>query len=136
MTPDPNINEALEEMTEILKRRNLMGIVSVVSDDKGEHGSHAAFTSHFGTSWSAAWIEEFPDGRAGLRLRCKQADYPTKEAWENTMNATINGMIGLVQTSMPLYGMIKNMVSEVSNRMEIITASGTVTGVEVRGVRE
>jgi hypothetical protein len=37
---------------------------------------------------------------------------------------------------MPLYGMIKNMVSEVSNRMEIITASGTVTGVEVRGVRE
>lgn len=84
--PDPKLKAAMEEVKGILEKYDIAGSVLLSSP------ANIEFLRSFKTSWTAAWIES--DGC--LRIRCKQADYATREDWVKIMTATVGLFAGLV----------------------------------------
>lgn len=78
-------NAAIEEIKAVLAKYDLAGMIVVQSPNE------SAFLHKIDPSWSCAKFEERPNGTM-VRIKAKRAEYPTKEAHQNTVTAT-TGMI-------------------------------------------
>jgi hypothetical protein len=85
--PDPKLKAVAAEIAAILKKHDVAGTVVLSSPNFME------YLHHFEASWNALHFETV-DGKPALRFRCKRADYPTKEAWAETMRVTIGTVQG------------------------------------------
>lgn len=89
---DPNAKAGLTEMLAIAKERDLAAMLIVHSANQME------FAMHLNASWSCAWVE--PDEGKGMQLRIKSklADYPSKEAQQKAIEATVGMVLASVGT--------------------------------------
>jgi hypothetical protein len=90
--PDPILKSAMEEIKAVLKKHDIAANVILASK------THLEYLRQVETSWTALRMERDAAGRAvGIRFRCKQADYPTKEEWKEAMRLSICTMLGFVE---------------------------------------
>ena len=87
--PDPKLQQAINEIDAVLTKHNIAGIVFVASE------SHAHYLHHLQASWNACYMENTPKGEA-LRVRCKRADYPTRDAWRLAMKNSVGTIMGFI----------------------------------------
>lgn len=76
----------MQEMLAIAKKRDLAAFLII------ESATQAEFQLHMDTSWSCLRIEPDEGKGQGLRIRSQLADYPSKEAQRESLEATV-GMI-------------------------------------------
>jgi hypothetical protein len=99
--------KVIDEIREILEKNDLAGMVLV------QDRSNSAFLRRIDPTWSCAWMEpEGPDGKVGVRIRSKLADYGgDKERQRADIEATVGMFISIL-----------NWCGETNNNMAQITA--------------
>ena len=104
--PDPKIQQVMDKISALLKEADLAGIAFVASP------SHTQYLHHIEASWTACKME----APGHLRLRCKRADYPTKEQWQETMRLSVGTIMSLMHvtesTAQQLYGVVRALGSK------------------------
>lgn len=84
---DPKLKAAMEEIKAVLTKHDIGGICLLQSKTHGE------WLNHITPNWSCARIET--DGTNDiLRVKAKVADYPSKEAQQETVRLTVSMLCG------------------------------------------
>lgn len=111
---DPNMQEAMDEIQAILKKRDIMGVFMIATEER------AGWFQHLSPTWSAIMMEPQPDGSLGVRLRCKAADYGgDKEAQKKHLESTINGLSGILEVSFPILSTLRTLFGKAIEGMEV-----------------
>ena len=85
--PDPTLLTAMEEIKAILLKHDIAANVILSSR------THMEYLRQLQTSWNALSVEPHGDGFA-VRFRCKRADYPTREAWQEALRLSVGTLAG------------------------------------------
>lgn len=80
------IEPVLDEITAVLKKHDMVGIVMVGSR------THVDYRMNIEATWSCAWMEPCPEGIA-LRIRSKLSEYPDKAAQKKTLEETVGTFV-------------------------------------------
>ncbi len=104
--PDPKLVALRKEIEALLAKNDTTGIILLASP------THSEFLLKLDASWTCLRPEPGPDPSIiGLRFRCKQSDFPTKEAWRAGMTSSFNCLLGfhtvLIKVREMIAGLIK-----------------------------
>lgn len=106
--PDPNLKAAVEEINEILKRRDIAGMIFLASP------THTEVKHEFSPSWSCAKMEG-----PVLRIRAKQEDYPSKEHHQLAVTNTTGMLLGFSDAVHGAQEGLANIMSMLAKHFEI-----------------
>jgi len=103
--PDSNLKAAMEEIKAVLKKHDCAGMIALTSE------SHVEYLNEFKASWSCAWIEEFPDGSVGVRVRAKRKDFPSHEAQNKAVSLTVGMFLAFANMAEKQQAQIKDILA-------------------------
>lgn len=85
---NPEILPVLDEISAVLKKHDMMGLVIVGNP------SHCDWRMEVEASWSCARFEEQPDGKGvGIRVRSKRVDFASKWEQKRCLERTIGTFV-------------------------------------------
>ena len=90
-----------------------MGCVLIASQER------SGFFQELSPSWSCARIEEQPDGQVGVRILSKREDYPSREAQEEKLSLTVNGLLGLLHVHHHIGEALTGIIEMISRKVTI-----------------
>lgn len=82
-----DIEPVLDEISAVLKKHDMMGLVMVANR------THVDYRIEVEASWSCARLEKDAAGNCGVRVRSKLADYPSKAAQKECVEATVGSFV-------------------------------------------
>ena len=83
--PDPKLQAIMEEIKPILRKHNVAGLVILASPTHMEH------LLELDPPWTCFQYD--PD-KGFLRVRCKAADYPSRDAQRTVLEASVGTLVG------------------------------------------
>ncbi len=87
--PDDKLKLAADEIKAVLKKHDIAAIVTLASE------THMEFIREIEPSWSCCRLEKYEDGFA-IRVRMKQADFPSREIAKLCLEKTVGMLAGFV----------------------------------------
>lgn len=107
----------LEEISAVLKRHNMVGLVIVGNE------THCDWRIEIDASWSCARKETDAQGRECLRIRSKRADYPSKEEQKKTVEATVGTFVTFGHTLTFLGEQLHNLLLAIAGQVDFLGKS-------------
>lgn len=80
----------MQEIKAVLRKYDAAGFVILSSP------THMEFLHHFDPDWLPMFWEKPPGEVPGIRFRCRRADYPSVEAWKESMKSGAGFILGTV----------------------------------------
>jgi hypothetical protein len=127
--PDPNIQEAIAEINEILRARELAAIVLVASP------THTQFDLKLDAPWNVIRFERGPQGEIGIRIRLKTADYPTKEEAKRVAELTLGTLMGLVRVMDAVRPQLQAVVDHLAREVGLERHVDLNEGPDIEGIK-
>ena len=115
---NPEILPVLDEITAVLKKHDMTGIIIV------GNRSHMDWRVHVEASWSCAKPEEV-DGLSGvaIRIRCKREDFPSAEAQRACLERTIGMFVSAGDVMIRIQENIEGLLAQVSESVSFLGRS-------------
>lgn len=109
---DPTLKLAMAEIVAVLKKHDIAGIAVLQSKTHGE------WLNEITASWTCTQMET--DGtNEVLRVRAKVADYPSKEAQQETVRLTVSMLCGFRDGAGRIKDNMESLLALLSGQMEI-----------------
>lgn len=112
--PDPKLKTAAAEISAILKKHDVAGIVILSSL------THTEYLIGVDPSWSPCFSEETPKGKA-LRFRAKRADYPSKAAHHEAVGNGVGLIMGMLDTCRGVSATLEDCAGMLAKHIEFST---------------
>lgn len=84
---NPQIAPVLDEIKEVLKKHDMVGLITV------GNSTHTDFLIHVDATWSCARIEKSDEQGYFIRIRSKRDEYPTPEAQKESLDKTVGTFV-------------------------------------------
>jgi hypothetical protein len=125
--PDPNIQEALEEINLILRGRDLAGVILVASP------SHTHFDLKLDASWNAIRFERDPEGNIALRVRLKSSEYPSKEIAKKVGELTAGTLLGFLDVIDHVRPKLGDISERIARELNLVSHVSKDEGPDLEG---
>lgn len=111
---DPNMQSASDEISAVLRKYDLMGVVLISGVDR------SGWNIELSPSWSCVRPgEPLPDGSKQIWIKSKREDYATQEEQERVLACTIGGIMGILSNTRFINDSLGNLMGAVSHKVEI-----------------
>lgn len=114
-----DIAKALDEITAVLKKHDMAGLVLVANP------THVDWRMHISPSWSCARFEEATGGGVMLRVRAKKEDFPTVADQKLCLERTVGTFVTFQDTMRALEGKLDDVLVMLSQHVNFMGRSDT-----------
>lgn len=111
--PDPKLLAAMEEIKAVVKKYDIGAFIMIQTPNNAE------FLNALNASWLPLKWEKNAAGQMGVRITCKRADYPSKEAWETAMNNGVGFIMATADIMRAHLETFESLAKELGRRMTI-----------------